>query len=393
MFTALPRLQIVLVAAAVLAYASPSQADFPLTWYASTTNTNSEPDDIRADGMTRAIAYNRSDRPEAAQQYLDAAAEHGVTVILDIGRDNLKSPDTTNLIAYVQRFDGHPALEGWYVYDEPNLTGTSVQQADLAYRTIKAHSDLPVYGGLNANNFKAQLDYPHSHDRRLTFRYVLDLGDAEFEGFELDDKDRYSDERGWKDFVTFAARAARRDGKPWTMVLQANGQQGDRRPLRLPTEAEMRFMLFYPIVAHDAEGLMFWALYRTVLADARPDEPFPHNGRIWRRDVFRPLIAEFNDHFGNAVGAGPIEDGVTSDDPRDVFAKLYRDPDTQAVYLLVVNDHRRPQTATLTLGEAFADSFTAAQPIGTDTEQPVDNGTLQVELAPYGTRAYLLTAE
>ncbi|MEM7623991.1 MAG: hypothetical protein AAF333_00020 [Planctomycetota bacterium] len=393
MLIPLNRFQIALTAVVVLVFGSTAQADFPLTWYASTTNADSEPDDIRADGMTRAIAYNRSDRPEAAQRYLDAAAEHGVSVILDIGRDNLKNADTSGLIAYVQRFDGHPALKGWYVYDEPNLTHTSVQQADLAYRTIKAHSELPVYGGLNANNFKAQRDYARSHDRRLTFRYVLDLGDAEFEGFELDDKDRYSDERGWKDFVTFAARTARRDGKPWTMVLQANGQQADRRPLRLPTEAEMRFMLFYPIVVHDAEGLMFWALYRTVLADPRPDEQYPHDGRAWRRDVFRPLIAEFNDHFGDAVGAGPIEDGVTSDNRRNVFAKLYCDPDTQAVYLLVVNDHRRPQTATLTLGQAFADSFTAARPIGTDTEEPMDKGTLEVELGPYGTRAYLLTAE
>ncbi|MEO1237865.1 MAG: hypothetical protein AAFX76_13860, partial [Planctomycetota bacterium] len=196
MLSLLTRIRIVPAAAAVLALGPTAAADFPLTWYASTTNADSEPDDIRADGMTRALVYMDSARPETAQRYLDAAAEHGVSVVLDIGRGHLKNPDTAGLAAYVQRFDGHPALEGWYVYDEPNLTHTSVEQADLAYRTIKAHSDLPVYGGLNANNFDAQRDYGRSHDRRLTFRYVLDLGDAEFEGFELDDKDRYSDRRG-----------------------------------------------------------------------------------------------------------------------------------------------------------------------------------------------------
>ncbi|MEM8782157.1 MAG: hypothetical protein AAGE65_04795 [Planctomycetota bacterium] len=383
----------ILAVACTLCLGFSARADFPLTWYASSTNADSEPEDIRADGMTRALVYNASDRPDAAQKYLDAAQEQGVRVILDIGRDHLKNPNPAGLIGYIQRFNDHPALEGWYVYDEPNLTHTSVEQAALAYRSLKAHSDLPIYGGLNANNFQAQRDYARSHDHRLTFRYVLDVGDAEFEGFELDDRNRYSDRLGWKDFVTGASRRARANRKPWTMVIQAVGQEADRRPLRLPTEAEMRFMMLYPIVAHDADGLMFWALYRTVLSDPRPGEPFSENGRNWRRDVFRPLIAEFNEHFGDAVGAGAIEGAVTSDAPRDVFAKLYRDPETQAAYLLVVNDEIKSRTAQLTLSETLAGSFASARPIGTDAVEPLTDGTLAVSLGSYETRAYLLTAE
>ncbi|MEM8782156.1 MAG: hypothetical protein AAGE65_04790 [Planctomycetota bacterium] len=376
--------------AVVLAFGSTANADYPLTWYASSTNGASDPDEVAADGLSRAIVYSASDQVAQAQAYLDKAEAQGVRVILDIGRDHLKNPDPAGLAEYVRRFRDHPALEGWYVYDEPNLTGTSVQQARNAYQTIRSLTDLPIYGGLNANNFQAQLDYADSHDHRLTFRYVLDLGDAEFEGFELDDRDRYGSERGWKDFVSTSAANARAAGKPWSMVIQAYGQEADGRPLRLPTEAELRFMVFYPIVAHDADGLMFWALYRTVRSDSRLGEPYPFNGSAWRRNVFRPVIAEFNDHFGDALGAGAITDGVASSDPGDVHADLYEDPETETAYLLVVNDEGEAQTATLTLGEAFAGSFDAARSIDAAVGVALNDDALTVELGPYETRAYVL---
>ena len=64
-----------------------------------------------------------------------------------------------------------------------------------------------------------------------------------------------------------------------------------------------------------------------MLSDPRPDEIYPRDGEAWIEEVFRPLVKEFNDHYGNAVYAGPIVDAIVSEDAR-VEADLYQDPTT-----------------------------------------------------------------
>ncbi|MEM8783921.1 MAG: hypothetical protein AAGE65_13835 [Planctomycetota bacterium] len=370
--------------AAALAPAS-SGAEAPLWWYASTTSNQSLPAQIAGDGVSNAIVYNtRGDLP-AARTFLDRAAAAGVGVVMDVGRDFVAAGDLGSLENYVNELKDHPALTGWYLYDEPNEIGITVGEADAAYRRVRSLSPLLIYGAIDADRPSTQRDYIDTLDRLITFEYPFDVGDDEFEGLE----DRFFGLLpGWKRITADSAARARAEGKGWYHALQAYGRDGDSPSLRLVTDAELRFMAFYSLVAHDADGVMFWARYRTDRSDALPGEPFEQGGAAWRRDLFVPLAIEFSDHYGDAVESGAIVGGVSSSDG-DVFADVYRDPEDGGLFLLVVNDENAARTATLSLDSGLGVLREANRLDGAGV-LAIDGQQLAVSLPAYGTASYRL---
>ncbi|MEM8736978.1 MAG: hypothetical protein AAGG38_00675 [Planctomycetota bacterium] len=333
-----------------LIFSADARAEFNLTWYASSTNVNSDPEDLIEDGISRAIVYNGTDDVQAsldnAQRYLDRAAVAGVDVILGMSRDVVQFREFGTLTQYVNQFKDHSALVGWYIYDEPNF-GIDAPDARAAYNVIKFFSGKPVYGAFSSRNpDNVQNRFADSHDQMASFFYPANIGDAEFEGLES-----VGSTPGWKEYTAQSALTARLNGKAWHSVVQAYGIDRDRndpRDFRLPTRAELRFMTYYSIVAHDADSVAYWARYRTDGSDALADEAYSRNGFDWRRFVFKPLVEEFNTHLAAAVDAGALRGDVSSSDPGDVHVDLYQDPDTGKYYLITVNDESQSRSATIT---------------------------------------------
>ncbi|MEM7624158.1 MAG: hypothetical protein AAF333_00870 [Planctomycetota bacterium] len=328
------------------AFGTYAHAGVPLlTWYASTTNTQSSPASVAGDGIDQALAYNSDGNVSAAQQYLDDAAAAGVQVILDVGWQNVRVGNLTPVETYIRAFADHPALGGWYLFDEPDELGLSVSEARAASDLIRSISVKPIYGAIDAKRPSTQDAYSETVDRMITFDYPFDVGDGEFGG---------TLEANWKSRTATSAANARSNGQQWYNVIQAYGRDGNAPDLRLPTKAELRFMTLYSLVAHDADGVMYWARYRTTRSDPLPDEPYPLGGLAWLRDVFTPMVDEFEQHYGDAVSAGALAGAVSTSDPGNIHADVYFDPDKEKYYLLVVNDEGRKINATLSLNLGLA---------------------------------------
>ncbi|MEO1236756.1 MAG: hypothetical protein AAFX76_08215, partial [Planctomycetota bacterium] len=142
-----------------------ARADSPLTWYASTTNSQSFPGVIAGDGVGQALAYNSFSDPDSAQAYLDAAQAAGVKVILDVGWLNVRDSNFDPVRSYVERFADHPALAGWYLFDEPDEFGLTVSEAETGAAIVRSFSDKPIYGAIDSRALRAQDNYRDTIDR------------------------------------------------------------------------------------------------------------------------------------------------------------------------------------------------------------------------------------
>lgn len=284
------------------------------------------------------LAYHWAQNPEYVQLYLDAALDAGMKVIVEVPRAHVTNQDTAALSAFVESFDSHPSVYGWYTADEPALTGVSVQATEVAYAAVKQASQKPVFMAFNAEESR----------NRETIRYR--------EGYDIllyDDYPLHTDDSLFEDLGTYRGNVERvraqsvEIGKPWWMIPQAMGRAtGTTWDYRLPTSAEERFMSYWAIV-NDAEGLLYWAHYRTLQTIANPSMPYPRSGELWIPEVWEPLAAEIN-LMGAAIMAGELT-GLLSDNRSDVESRLYRDPETGEYYLIAVNDRSGNESATFTL--------------------------------------------
>jgi len=70
-------------------------------------------------------------------QYLDAMAAHGRRTYVTIVQPAILSGDTATIQTRVNALKSHPALAGWYLFDEPEYYSVTPQQLDAAYQAIK----------------------------------------------------------------------------------------------------------------------------------------------------------------------------------------------------------------------------------------------------------------
>ncbi|HEU5217952.1 MAG TPA: fibronectin type III domain-containing protein, partial [Gemmatimonadales bacterium] len=104
-------------------------------------------------------------------QYLDAMQAHGRSAFVNIDRPAILSGDTATIQARVNAIKSHPALAGWYLFDEPEFYSVTQQQLETAYQAIKAVDALhpvtfaapgfaPGYTFLNAMDYGILDPYP-----------------------------------------------------------------------------------------------------------------------------------------------------------------------------------------------------------------------------------------
>jgi hypothetical protein len=235
---------------------------------------------------------------------------------------------------FVQEFNSHPAVYGWYTADEPALTGISVTATQVAYAAVKQRSTKPVFMAFNAEESEDRhtISYKNAYDILLYDDYPLHTDDALFE-----------DLSSYRGNVQRVRSQAIEMGKQWWMIPQAMGTPPTTTwKYRLPTSAEERFMTYWAI-ANDAQGLLYWAHYRTLETAANPSMPYPRSGPQWIPEVWEPLAV-----IGNALAEGELT-GIVSDNRSDVHSRIYRDPATGAYYLVAINDRSGNETVTFTL--------------------------------------------
>ena len=207
------------------------------------------PDDVMTTGRTAfsgvqsyqlsSISNNSS---ADARRYLDAAAAAGLRVQVGFDAARVLAGDLEYVRARVRALHTHPAVGGWYVFDEPEMHGVEPRVLVAVRDAIRAEDRVhPIT--IAASWLGA--DYPYRG------------------GFDVAILDKYPIPYSGPAAIIPALERARRSGERWQFAFQAYATDLDHRwpssdpgPGRYPTRDEMRAMA-YLALNHGAQGL--WA--------------------------------------------------------------------------------------------------------------------------------------
>jgi hypothetical protein len=332
-----------------------------------------EPSDfeaVKTIGVTHVHTYTLGgatpDRLERAQRYLDLARQHGLKVMFDLnGKSLLAEPDGLDHLRLIaRRFESHPALAMWYLYDEP-VAAVPVEKLRAYYDELKKLTpQVPVATCLN--HAEGWYDYAAGTDVILNDFYPIRGGAFPDANLQI---------------VTTFTREALHSGRQVMPVLQCfnwavfapKGATTYRSvpvsELRSPDERELRYMI-YANVAQGVDGVFFYSYLRGKQSDPK-----------WFAQTFAPTIHElrtFIDEISSAHTSRKIF-RVSAD--FDIYATLWENENDR--WLIVANGQPRERNLPLTLERKIR--FARLQPIGAtrDTGAVVQNGRVTVAARPW----------
>ncbi|WP_254565189.1 hypothetical protein [Oscillatoria sp. HE19RPO] len=294
---------------------SPRLPEFPVGWYDTITATRT-PEKVSREGVNILLPYIINTNYERISNYLDAAEKAGVKVVLDIYRSIVQNEDTDAAIEFIRTFKEHPALFGWYLYDEPEIHGVSAKKLKTIYETIKTED--PIHPVVLATTQPARVsgDYKEVLDIVLYPLYPILYNSEEFTNLN---------NLNFKSILERYAPLAINNGKEFWFVLQGMGKQPQReessKNWRLPTKAEERYMLYTARLA-GSQGFLFFSHYRS--------------NQSWINSVLTPIIQEFNNYIGAIHSTLVVKKAPTDRD--DVEVGVYQSRQT-GNYVLVGIHH------------------------------------------------------
>ena len=265
------------------------------------------------------------------RRYLDDSRRAGVKALVGFENVRVDSGDLAYVRARVRALKDHPALYGWYAYDEPENPNPNDDTPDRKRATVNAL----------ANAYRA-IKREDSARPVVIASYALGPNYAYRSGFDYAILDRFPIPYGGPADIVPVLERARRSGKPYHFVFQAYASDLDHRwPTegpgvgRFPTREEMRAMA-YLSVNHGARGL--WAFSYNYLHDPPGSE--------WKWVELQELAAEIK-ALGPLLGSRDVPRVRASvlDRALDVGVRSYRGED----YLLIVNKEPKPVKAWVSL--------------------------------------------
>jgi hypothetical protein len=313
------------------------------------------------------------------QGYLNSAQANDVKVIMGV---HFLVRDTLNYLAkMVDAFKYYPVVEGWYIADEPYISGYSVSEIQAMYNIIKARTNTPVYICFNSVDLdhNSPYNYRNAYDVMMFDFYPYFNGQGAFQGL-LEGND------GFKHYCDEAMTQAAAVGKPLEVVLPAFGPvPGKDWDNRLPTYGEERFLVYYSLF-NNAQRVFLWAKW--VGGQATPG-PYPYDETQWEIDVATPLFTEMN-LIGAAMKAGAIAGGVNVSNT-DIRAGVYHDPVTGKYYLVALNKTSTAKTTTFTLNLPYVMIGAAVLQFESASTLAIQNNTFSDTLSGYGIHVYEIT--
>jgi hypothetical protein len=240
-------------------------------------------------GITHVHVYTLTgttpERFDYAQNYLDLAHKHGLKVMFDFNGKKLSAhrDGLSELDAIVARFKDHPALDMWYLFDEP-VGLTPPRKLRPFYDLLKAQSpNIPV--ATCFNHAEHWDEYAGVTDVILNDFYPVRGNPFPSSGLQI---------------VTTFTHEALHTGRAVMPVIQCfnwaclAGKATTYRgfpvaELRYPNETELRYMI-YGCVAQGVSGVFFYSYLRGRQYDPK-----------WFDEVFTPAARDLRG-FTDAVG-------------------------------------------------------------------------------------------
>lgn len=333
--------------------------EFPIGWIDRIEKPET-PEQVVNEGINLLIPYTQRHNQQAILNYLDAAQKNGIKVFLEPYRELVKAEKTSAITEFVRIYKQHPAVAGWYAFDEPVVNEVSPETLAITYQAIKAEDPKhPVAVVFAGSQRKKVPQYWNSMDIYMIDRYPLFYSKPEF--------DNLRDFRKWMQEAAYYA-----GDKPFWPVLQGFGEQQDGKPKyrrRLPTATEERYM-FYTAVLAGADGLIFYGHHWTQ--------------QSWVDSVLTPIVQEFREHLP------VIEARIVSKNPlvnrADIQTVIYRDPFSQK-YLLIAVHHARGKVKVTINSESLI-STNLAIVLGENREIKLTKGIMRDTFNSYAVHIY-----
>lgn len=266
---------------------------------------------MKSAGMNVIMPYTHGGDPKP---YLDRAHKAGMKVFVEIDRGLLILPIPSLVAMWVQNFKDHPAVYGWLLMDEPTIDPDyafmSPSSANSVYQAIKSVDQKHPVGivfGVKEN----PRPWLGAMDVLLFDDYVASVKVPELWGLNY-----------WRNRLHDRAKIA--SGlKGYFPVLQAFGPDSSGRPQeekRLPTIRELRYQVYTAVQQDFVTGLMFFMRQKSR--------------KSWVDKVLTPISKEISPAL-RAIARGTI--GGTSTTEKRVTSAMFRDPKTNALYLVAVH--------------------------------------------------------
>ncbi len=244
--------------------------------------------------------------------YLDAAEKAKIKILLEPYRDDILSEDIAAVTEFVHLFKEHPALFGWYLYDEPVLNNVPIQNLENFYRVIKAEApDKPIVLNFSGKNSKQIPKYRSAFDICMINRYPL------LKKYPNNSKPFLWFSQGLKESLLYT-----KDTPCWIVI-----QAFENTKWRLPTKDEERYMI-YSVITAGYNGLFLFAYHRV------PQE--------WLDSVAIPLIQELQNYLP-AIEKGQLYEKVRSNNKK-LETYLYQQADNKGYILIAINHQDKEAT-------------------------------------------------
>lgn len=292
------------------------------------------------------------------QNWLDTGAQHGLRSFMGIGYqgDGEESfqaklaagelPEAEQRITgFIERWQEHPAIGAWYLYDEPSLAGRTPEEMKYLYELA---DDIDPY------HPKVVCQVYWSDPRFVPWLDVLmpDRYPVRGEG---------SQPLRSVASAVHSARATVRDEKPVWAVLQWYRYEGGR----FPTPREMRCMAFLAVAA-GAKGILWYSFYHGYKNDTAH----------W------PDVAAIGGELRSIedVVLAPAPDAAIRVQPADAPLELLVKQSTDGIHLLAVNgEDQSLEDVRFTLPQRIAEASERL----TDQRLSVDGSSVTVSFDGY----------
>ena len=334
--------------------------NFPLGWIDRIERPKT-PGKVAQEGINFLIPYTHQNQYPQIKTYLDNAQKHGIKVFLEPYRESVETADLVAVTDFIRTYKDHPAVAGWYAYDEPAVTKkVSPKTLEATYRAIKAEDTKhPVAVVFSSSQTRQIPLYWQAMDICMVDRYPLFFGKPEFNNL-----------RNFRQWMSKAAYAA--GNKSFWPVLQGFGEQKNGKPKfkrRLPTATEEKYMFYTGILA-GADATVFYGHHWTR--------------QSWVDKVLTPIITEFKGFQATIAKSNILENPLVN--RRDMQAVLYRDPISRKYLLIAIHHGKGNIKATISSRRLKAKN--QIRVVGRNTSIKTKRGVFQDSFTSYGVNIY-----
>jgi hypothetical protein len=329
---------------------------FIIGWYEFLENT-AGPSQVANKGINFVIPYIEGSKLEKIKIFLDAAKAAKIKVLVEVHRPLVEAGNVAGTREFIRTYKNHPAVYGWYLYDEPEIKKPTPLTPELltkVYRAIKAEDKSKPVAIVFSDVGKVE-SYSNAMDISMWDAYPCN-----------DDVPEFAWVPSYRDALNRVTKISHGKQKKFWNVLQAYSGQLKKRE---PTKAEFRYMFYYSIFS-GSDGLLFWM--------------HPWSTPAWNEAVLYATIKEFQPYIPAIVNGYSSANITPSEWANTVETRLFTIPKSRKKLMVVINHESVPVNMTVKLDRSLASKSVM---IGNRKIDRVSaQSTLKVALSAYEVR-------